>query len=279
MAKRRSKKTGGNLAAIREVRNLDLHFNNMHDYTNYLEVIWAKMPKMYKDNILEFAGQEEIGMFDKLINGTHEYLERFNHKAHVLEVHGANNEYYNDVTGLFFDTVIFVTGSPECWLDNSMNIENKFLTIYVNASYSGGTSEEEVFNKFVTIAALIDNLESSGTRVELIICSNGTSNDVWQNKYDGNTNLSVKVKKHGDILNIQALVYQLCSTAMLRIASFITRYDLVGQYYGAYICRAKDEKKGFINDVLYIPSMYWDNANGISWSNTIPVNGYIDSLK
>lgn len=94
----------------------------------------------------------------------------FNNVSQMIE----RVEVNHDIEGHLIDVSRFVDGEPECWMKFEDVIQeaqsgNKLIRITFNCTVSSGVSTDVIVRKGAAIAALIELLEYSGHRVELIL--------------------------------------------------------------------------------------------------------------
>lgn len=81
-------------------------------------------------------------------------------------------EYYSyDVTGLDFDMGLLMDGRPECWVKEETKTEDtqgRILRVVFNGFYSAGVDADVLIARGAAVSALIELLEFSGTRVEVV---------------------------------------------------------------------------------------------------------------
>ncbi len=114
----------------------------------------------------------------------------------------------------------YFEGHPEAWMvwqekeDERGSARGPVVTIAFNVSASSGVSGAEMIQKGGTIAALVDLLERSGRRVELVLTcgtNRGTGHAV---------RVTVMVKEANDILDIDRIAFALGHPSSLRRLGF-----------------------------------------------------------
>ena len=117
-------------------------------------------------------------------------------------------------------------GHPEPWVvwrtKEDMVEGDKIVRILYNAAASAFVSTERIFQKGAMICTLIDLLERSGKRVELVLA------DVSQGRTQITT--TVMVKKANDILDMDRLAFALAHSACLRRLGFSIMEQAPKQY-------------------------------------------------
>lgn len=118
-----------------------------------------------------------------------------------------------DVSGDVLDIGRVVTGEPECFMQwETTELEqtgNKVLKIVASITVSASVTQETMIRRGAAIAALVECMELSGYRIELVI-----SNDV---EVTGEiVTQTVTVKRPSDQLQLEQLVFTLAHPSMLR---------------------------------------------------------------
>ena len=92
----------------------------------------------------------------------------FTHISSMIEHH----DIVNDVEGIQVDIARYLDNEPECWQQwESKIIENpgtKIIKLIFNGAVSSGISKEVINRVGATVTALVELLEYSGTRVEIV---------------------------------------------------------------------------------------------------------------
>ena len=114
----------------------------------------------------------------------------------------------------------YFEGHPEAWMvwqdreDTTASSKGPVVTIAFNITASGGVGTSEMIQKGSTIAALVDLLERSGRRVELILTCGTNPNKGHAIR------ITVRVKEAGDVLDIDRVAYALGHPSTLRRLGF-----------------------------------------------------------
>jgi hypothetical protein len=126
----------------------------------------------------------------------------------LIETHSAT---FHDVTGAYVDVGQYVQGTPECMVNFTPDTRPiRFVKIIVSAVYSGSFTTDKAINRGVTIAAVIDALESRGIRcdVELVTALSGHDN--------GKLFIHLPLKVSENPLNLDTLTFAIAHPAYLR---------------------------------------------------------------
>lgn len=109
-------------------------------------------------------------------------------------------------------------GHPEPWVtwqpkEVETDIEGQIVPILFNITSSAGVSTIAMFDKGATICALVDLLERTGKRVELILAM---QTKVW----DNSATVKVMVKKSNEPLDLDRVAYALAHASCFRRLGF-----------------------------------------------------------
>lgn len=122
----------------------------------------------------------------------------------------------NDVQGHSVDIPAYIAGEPECmleWEDEEWNYGA--VKIVINAVTSAGISASRIFAKGAAVCALVDALEMTGKRCEVVLCMSVNS------RYDGGYFEYRCVVKHlEDPLQIDQLAFAIAHPASFRRLGF-----------------------------------------------------------
>lgn len=122
----------------------------------------------------------------------------------IEDTHSATR---HDVTGSYVDVGEYVQGVPECMVDF---IEDKrtarFVHIIVSGCFSAGFSGDQIMNRGVCIASVVDALEARGVRCSVELLT----------KQDRTFETSVMLKRTTDALNLDVLTYAVAHPATFR---------------------------------------------------------------
>ncbi len=149
-------------------------------------------------------------------------------------------------------------GHPEPWIvwkpEEKQVDGDKIVRIVFNASASAMVDTDAIFDKGALVVTLIDLLERSGKRVELVWAESSGYSDY------GITTI-VQLKNASDILDIDKLAYALCHPSALRRLQFSIMEQAPKQYLqkcgvpGGY-----GTPRTYKEDVLTIPSNAMPNS-------------------
>lgn len=162
--------------------------------------------------------------------------------------------------GHIVDVGMFLSNSPEYFIVKDPIIreqDDKILTLVCSVSFSAQISSDVIIQRGAMICALVDALEMSGYRCEIII------NDVSISR--GRLEIDVMLKKAQQSLNLAELAFCLGHPAMLRRFMFSTA-ELVGwaDYSFGYGNPAEATEKGdlYIHEIF---SRVVPNSEAIDW--------------
>lgn len=137
-----------------------------------------------------------------------------------------------DVSGAVVDVSMYLTGEPECMIDYQMTETTRYTTLVVNISEMSDISAEQMNNKAIAIACLIDELESNGVRVELIVVGYTHLNKIVANEL---IQARVKIKSHMEKLSVSQLTGALAPSMFRRLMfAFIEKFWKHGTVPGGY---------------------------------------------
>ena len=246
-------------------RRPDVYFNGN------LEEFKAKLSQVSSaHNLKYFSDWSGFQNVEKAIHatayGSPEILEKYLKKANDLSLNNPESSsqiYYKDTQGLFFDIVDVIQGRPEHWFNVYSERVNQTREIFIDITASHKITEEGFFMKFQLILNFIDNLEKQGTRCKVNV---GAYNAVPSGN-NGNLYLNVMVKNYNEPINLQLFSTLLCTPLFLRFALCGLSSEINGQdNAGAYRTDPNKDKVGEEGERIYIPSVYYDKANGISYT-------------
>lgn len=234
-----------------ELRNKLTQVGSSHDLTSYAD--WSGFQNVEKAIHATAYGSPEI-------------LEKYLKKANDLNLNNPESSsqvYYKDTQGFFFDIVDVIQDRPEHWFNVYSEKVNQTREIYIDITASHKVEESDFFRKFQLILNFIDNLEKQGTRCKINV---GAYNAVPSGN-NGNLYLNVMVKNYNEPINLQLFSTLLCTPLFLRFALCGLSSEINGQgNAGAYRTDPNRDKVGEEEEKIYIPSVYYDKANMISYT-------------
>lgn len=245
-------------------RRPDVYFNGN------LDELRKKLTQVASShNLTSYAEWSGFQNVEKAIHatayGSPEILEKYLKKANDLNLNNPESSsqiYYKDTQGLFFDIVDVIQGRPEHWFNVYSEKVNQTREIFIDITASHKVEEAAFFKKFQLILNFIDNLEKQGTRCKVNV---GAYNAVPSDK-NGNLYLNVMVKNYNEPINLQLFSTLLCTPLFLRFALCGLSSEINGEEAGAYRTDPNRDKVGEEGERIYIPSVYYDKANMISYT-------------
>lgn len=240
------------------MKTLNFNYSNIYDL---IEVLKAISDIEMKQKYIDFAGEKNEGdIYKKLINGCPYMFSRFTAAAHAAVPETYNHPVYEMANqGLFFDVATYLTGVPECWLNEAITAEIvPAKDIYINIAAPFWVSETDIFAKLIKVLAYIDSLEQSGQRLNIYCCLSVLPHKVKT----ASANFSICIKKENDPLNLAQMCYLMASPVLLRFA-FLALYHNAGYKNNTFsdlnaeICELKKDSN------YYIPSISFDAKNEI----------------
>lgn len=194
------------------------NFRSLHDLYHYL----SNNPRINRtvfrtlhsvDNDSDFAGIPYEEALEELENpprtGYREFLklsERLNDDAmgYVQEY-----EEIKSFAGGYVDIPSYVSGDPLCYRISRSTYTPKFLRVHIALSYYWGTSKEQVLNRALIIAALVNAFEQAGYVVELNTFELSKEGDEF-------IHINVNIKNSDETFNKASLYKSLCYVEFLR---------------------------------------------------------------
>ena len=163
--------------------------------------------------------------------------------------------------GNIIDVGMFLSSSPEYFITKTpteQQVSGKIVSIVCSISFSAAIKSEVIIQRGAMICALVDALEMSGYRCEIIINETSTS-------FNGKFEIDLCLKKGHQSLNIAELAFCLAHPSMLRrfMFSVAELYDWADFAY-AYGTPYKATAQGD----LYIDEIYSavvPNSKAIDW--------------
>jgi hypothetical protein len=248
-------------------RRPDVYFNGN------LEEFRAKLNQVNQNHDLKYfadwAGFKEADKaINAITNGENEVLEKYLKKAkelNIVNTESAAKIYTLQTEGMFFDINAVINEQPEQWYfeTETPNVEQKEIFIDITASHK--VEEDDFFKKFQYILNFVDNLERNGTRTKI----NVGAYNARPSGSNGNLFLNVVIKNYEEPVNLQLFTTLFCTPLFLRFALCGLSSEINGSNAGAYRTDATADKVGEVDGKLYIPSVYYDKANGISYTKAI----------
>lgn len=236
-----------------ELRNKLTQVGSNHNLTSYAE--WAGFQNVEKAIHATAYGSPEV-------------LEKYLKKANDLNLNNPESSsqiYYKDTQGFFFDIVDVIQDRPEHWFNVYSEKVNQTREIFIDITASHKVNESDFFKKFQLILNFIDNLEKQGTRCKVNV---GAYNTVPSDK-NGNLYLNVMIKNYNEPINLQLFSTLLCTPLFLRFALCGLSSEINNEKAGAYRTDPNRDKVGEEGEKIYIPSVYYDKANSISYTPKI----------
>jgi len=124
-----------------------------------------------------------------------------------------------NVSGLFFDVGLVLSGEPEAWLETTQTEEAlqgpKLVTIGLNATVSFYVSGETIQQRGAAVLALVQLLEAAGRSVRVLVgCS------LLCERKDYNLSATIQLKGFGEALDADKLAFWLVSEDAFRRCFF-----------------------------------------------------------
>ena len=193
-------------------------FNSLHDLYTYL----SSEPRLNREvfrtlesieNDSDFAGIDYESALEELEepprSGYREFLrlsDRLNDDA-MGYVH--EHEIIKAPGGGYIDIPSYASGDPLCYRISRSTYTPKFIRVNIALSYYWGTSKEQVLNRALIIAALVNAFEQAGYIVEV--------NTFEVSKEDNEIiDIDVNIKNNDETFNKASLYKSLCYVEFLR---------------------------------------------------------------
>lgn len=116
----------------------------------------------------------------------------------------------------FRDVIGFTPSVPDYLIGNPLNMWNKknafiptFINIYMNISFSSGTSKEAIYNRGIIVQSIVDVLQSKGYGVRFYVFEASTEGDEMIISY-------YNLKGEGEKLNLKKTYFPLCHPSFIR---------------------------------------------------------------
>ena len=141
------------------------------------------------------------------------------------------------------------------WMDDTSNRNAMpIVKIYADIGATASTNASAMIRKGSAIVALIDQIEQSGQRVELIACQRTDTKDY---EYD-EQRIFITVKRADEVLDLDRIAFALAHPSMLRRVCFrIMEFTYSGYVSGYGRVRKFSDLPA---DAMYIPPMYGDKG-------------------
>ena len=141
------------------------------------------------------------------------------------------------------------------WMDDTSNRNAMpIVKIYADIGATASTNASAMIRKGSAIVALIDQIEQSGQRVELIACQR---TDTKGYEHD-EQRIFITVKRADEVLDLDRIAFALAHPSMLRRVCFRIMEFTFNEYVSCY-GRVKDFDD-LPADAMYIPPMYGDKG-------------------
>ena len=211
-------------------------FSSLHDLYMYLSSnprtnreVFSKLHSVENDS--DFAGIPYEDALEELEeaprSGYREFLhlsERLNDDAmgYVQE-----HEIIKSPGGGYIDIPSYASGDPLCYRISRSTYTPKFIRVHIALSYYWGTTKEQVLNRALIIAALVNAFEQAGYIVEV--------NTFEMSKEDDEIiDIDVNIKNNNETFNKASLYKTLCYVEFLRRLLFRVLETLdVKNYWGS----------------------------------------------
>lgn len=229
--------------------------------------------------VLKGSNNTFAGGLNLLKNGCPEIMDKYlaAKKTVIEQPIKPIQQYIPDTEGLYFDVATYLTGQPECWINNfEEELPAKIENVYINIAAPSTIVDSQFFKKLIHIIDHIDRLERNNTRCNVFIYKGGVGlYDNGEQPVTGGTML-VQIKQANEPVNLQQLCTLVASPIMLRFAWFVLSAEINHENYGSMYTPENEDLKLF--EGVYIPSMYYDGYNGISSYNK-PLNEIYQHIK
>ena len=125
----------------------------------------------------------------------------------VIDHDVAGNDIEYGVTGDYLDVGALMSGEPEVFASQiNGKATNRFIRIIVNGGMRAETTEQQINERAKGILSLVDSLESTSIRVEVVVVY-----------HTSNCHLEIVVKQYQDVLNIDEVASSLSADFFRRI--------------------------------------------------------------
>ena len=193
-------------------------FSSLHDLYKYLKSNPKINRKVFyrlhsEDGSRDFAGVPYEEALEELTGPPRGEFGNFLRLSGALEddAMGYVQEYVTVKSpgGGNIDVPSYVSGSPLCFTITRSVYKPKFITVNIALSYYWGTTKEQVLNRAIIIAALVNAFENAGYVVEV---------NAFEVSREGNEIIDIDVNIKGDTetFNKASLYKSLCYVEFLR---------------------------------------------------------------
>lgn len=213
-------------------------FNSLYDLYEYLKSEPRLNHEVFKslesvENDSDFAGVSYEEALEDLINPPRTGFRSFLKLTDKLnnEALGYVKEYVEvkSPAGGTIDIPSYVSGNPYCFKTTKSIRVRKFLRINIMLSYYSGTTKDQVLNRALIIAALVNAFEQAGYVIEI-------NTFEVSRCYDEIIDIDVNIKGNSETFNKAALYKSLCYVEFLRRILFriLETLDVKNDWYHGY---------------------------------------------
>lgn len=182
-------------------KRTDRRFHNMREYV--------------KENA-SWCGVESYDKALELLNGGYnvKFRDLKKKKINAIQTQGKRISFQNNIVGYAPIVPLALIGVPQSMQDMTMKpIKAKVLDVYYDATFTAGTSSEEIINVGEKILRAIINLEMQGYRINLYACQTYSEGDIIDM-------LLIKLKSSNQPLDMKRQAFPLTHTAFFRVIGF-----------------------------------------------------------
>jgi len=246
-------------------------------------ILALENPKIAPEKIqssLKFANETSAKeVHEKFFVGCPKMMEAYKKSAIDFKPFATcGNSYQFANEGLFFDVPTFLSGQPEHWINEVEDFtQTTAKDLNINVGFSWWVKPSDIFNKFKRIIDFIDNCEANGQRlnINIVVFSNPQVNK----KRDSSKvyNFKLNIKKANEPINLQQLIYLVCSPIVLRYAEItLLSLHIKGNSYADI-----DYEKSFLleSDFIYVPSICFDYQNNLIEHDARAERVYYEDMK
>jgi hypothetical protein len=177
-----------------------------------------------------------------------------------------------DVEGMGIDIAAYLKGEPECWMRQEKEWGSgegtRHIKLVYNITVSGGVGTDIILARGAAVAALIQCLEYSGTRVELWVNStNGVNDERNPDPWECN----ILVKASDQDLDMSRVTFALAHPGMFRRLIFAVMegheklMGIAGMGYGRVSSTTKDKGDIYIDGAHLYDTRWTDTASSEKW--------------
>lgn len=241
-------------------------YNTWHQFVKAADSMTDLNPRAGSSRDIDHGDWFGTNNFEETIHlATHGWpdgLRRIKTQVHIIERFISSKQPRKELAYAvrgpgILDLERYQQGRPDSWLtwelkDQQVGQSAKIVPIVYNLSASGGVSIETMFNRGAAVCALVDILEHSNIRVELILAEYASYN----NRHGSpNTFLWKVMLKHSeDVLDMDRLAFALCNASVLRRLMFSLSEQYVPNLPSNYGSPRTYQEDGAIN--IDAASMY-----------------------